>query len=271
MGSAGPVDVLAGDLVAAVDRGRPGRRRPTHIDPAEPAAPVEKEAVLELEGRRVAPVGVRTDDAAPVVDPGGEGSSGAGEVDLAKAAPLAEESVEPLSRVEVGAGDLPAIVAPVCRGEQCPGHVDLGEASGVAHEALAARALTAATEHPISGACGRRSGECRSAPSGIRSNRPGAETEDAARAAAEKTRGCGCVDRRPVGGGTGGSRHGNDQRTNGQRSGYHGAHRRWSTPASSRGGGCLFSPSRVTLSNVVFATGGRSVHCAGSCRPRYLA
>ena len=88
VGSAGPVDVLAGDLTAVVDRPGPGRGRPGHVDVAEAPAPVEQEAVLgRPDGGRAALVGVGADDAAPVVDRGGEGSLRAGEVDPADAAP----------------------------------------------------------------------------------------------------------------------------------------------------------------------------------------
>ena len=89
MGSAGPVDVLADDLAAVVDRSRPGRGRPGHVDVAEAPALVEQVAVLgRPDGGRAALVGVGADDAAPVVDRGGEGSLRAGEVDRADAAPL---------------------------------------------------------------------------------------------------------------------------------------------------------------------------------------
>jgi hypothetical protein len=77
--------------------------------------------VLELERGRVALVGVRTDDEALVIDPSGEGSAGAVEVDPAEAAPLSEEAVESLSAVEVAGDDLPALVASVCGGHGGPG------------------------------------------------------------------------------------------------------------------------------------------------------
>ena len=138
MRSAGSVDVLAGDLAAVVDRRRQGHGRAGHVDPPEPAALVEQEAVLGPLHGSTGVLGVRTDDAAPVVDPAGKRSLGAGEVDPAKAPPLTEESMDPLAGVEVGADDLSAAVAAEHRSDRCAGHVDLGEASGVAHEAVAA-------------------------------------------------------------------------------------------------------------------------------------
>jgi hypothetical protein len=227
--AAGSVDVLAGDLAAVVDRGRSGRGCARHVDPPEPAAPVEQEAVLGGPHRgRAALVGVRADHAAPVVDPGGEGPRRAGEIDPADAPPIAEESVESLLGVEVVADDLPAAVASGCGGIRRAGHVDLGEAAGVAHEALAAGAAGAAREPPAAGTTDRRPGAGRSRQRRprIASAQVGADTDDAARAAAKQAAGHGCLDRWRLGGRSGRSKRGNGEQSQGQPSGQCGGDRR---------------------------------------------
>ena len=129
------IDVLAHDLAAIVDPVGPSLRGAGHVDLPE-AAPLQHEAVLELEDGRVSLVRVRADDPALVVELRGQGSLGAGEVDLPEAAPVPEEAMESLAGIEVGAHDLPAAVAAERGRERGAWDIDRDEATRVSHEAM---------------------------------------------------------------------------------------------------------------------------------------